>query len=70
MISEDELIRCGDTEWVHLARQLNLCSNDLEFRSNEFERRKKFYLLCFCAIASCVGVLTGVITFLLMGAIY
>ena len=70
MISEDELIRYGDTEWAHLARQLNLCFNDLEFRSNEFERRKKFYLLCFCAIASCVGVLTGVITFLLMGVIY
>ena len=66
--SEEDLNRYN--EWVCLANQVTSASNDLGYRINEFERRKSFYLFCHCAIASCVGVLTGVITFLLMGVIY
>ncbi len=56
-------------EWVKIANQVTLMSDDLDFRSNEFERRRKFYLLCYCAIASCVGTLAGATVFALMGVI-
>lgn len=52
------------------AHKLELMRQALDQREEAFERRIKFYLLCYCAIASCVGVLVGAATFLLMGVIY